>query len=114
MAGNLGTETWGRDGNLETDGTFTGFCELELRVRPVCPQVSQVSELTRRKNPGPSVEEILPNPQVKWRIQRPHIRKERESVGPPAPGARISRTFCPNDFSWSRANAHLPRKGRRN
>src|ERR1700704_5442657 len=40
---------------------------------------------TRRKNPGPSVEEILPNPQVKWRIQRPHIRKERECVGHPAP-----------------------------
>src|SRR5437762_8667476 len=38
----------------------------------------------RRKNPGPSVEEILPKPQVKWRIQRPHIRKERECVGHPA------------------------------
>jgi len=23
--------------NLGTDGTFIGFCELELRVRPVCP-----------------------------------------------------------------------------
>ena len=39
---------------------------------------------TRRKNHGSSVEEILPNPQVKWRIQRPHIRKERECVGRPA------------------------------
>ncbi len=25
---------------LRTDGTFTAFCELELGVRPVCPQVS--------------------------------------------------------------------------
>ena len=25
--------------NLGTDGTFTGFCELELGVRPACPQI---------------------------------------------------------------------------
>jgi hypothetical protein len=32
----------GNLGNLGTDGTFTGFCELELGVRPVCPRISNV------------------------------------------------------------------------
>jgi len=27
-------------GNPGTDGTFTGFCELEPGVRPVCPRTS--------------------------------------------------------------------------
>jgi len=27
-------------GNPGTDGTFTGFCELEPGVRPVCPRLS--------------------------------------------------------------------------
>ena len=26
-------------GNVGTDGKFTGFCELELGIHPVCPRV---------------------------------------------------------------------------
>jgi hypothetical protein len=39
---------------------------------------------TRRKTPGLLSKKYLPNPQVKWHIERPHIRKERECVGHPA------------------------------
>jgi hypothetical protein len=34
----LPPRNWGQ-GNLGTDGTFTGSCEFELGVRPVCPHI---------------------------------------------------------------------------
>ena len=40
-------------GQTGTDGTFTAFCELELEVRPVCPQVSQVSSTGRHREISP-------------------------------------------------------------